>query len=112
MCDRHAGHGPQLACRVGAAAWHLGGREDQSPRAASRPTVDTSFSHAEVNLETAFVSLWEAEELGLSPGDCCFLMSYLDFGDSATGPVAVWPAEFARLAGSAEVLLDLAGVEP
>jgi GntR family transcriptional regulator len=72
------------------------------------PELDTSFSHAEVNLETAFVSLWEAEELQLSPGDPCFLMSYVDFVRSPARPASTRPAEFARLVAKADVRLDLA----
>jgi GntR family transcriptional regulator len=80
---------------------HRGG--DRTPKA-----LDVSFSHAEVSVETAFVSLWEAQELQLSPGDPCFLMSYLDRVRSGAGPEHGWPAEFARLVFRTDVRLDLA----
>jgi DNA-binding GntR family transcriptional regulator len=74
----------------------------------TRRALDVSFGRAEVSVETAFVSLWEAQELQLSPGDPCFLMSYLDRVRSDAGPEHGWPAEFARLVFRTDVRLDLA----
>ncbi len=92
--------------------WILHTAKSHRSGGATDKTIEVSFSHAEVSVETAFVSLWEAQELQLSPGDPCFLMSYLDRVRSDAGPEPGWPAEFARLVFRTDVRLDFGHREP
>jgi GntR family transcriptional regulator len=88
--------------------WILHTAKSHRTAGATQKALDVSFSYAEVSVETAFVSLWEAQELQLTPGDPCFLMSYLDRVRSGAGPGHGRPAEFARLVFRTDVRLDLA----
>jgi GntR family transcriptional regulator len=68
--------------------------------------ADIRFDHAQVTVETALLSAWEAFELRGAPGDSCYLTSYVEWAASMRRRSNACPVEFARLVFRSDVRLE------